>query len=221
MDDMTNRRSVVICCPSPLTSAGLVATLKNAGYSDVRELPTIAEMTDAVSESCPDIILIDYSAVQHDVSRIAQVKRHCDNIVVLADPEWDGSLAASLLQAGVRGYLSYDESSEQFLKSLDLVLEGTIVVSSKVGNLTARPPSTESPCPLSIRERQVVALVARGLNTSEMARELSVSEYTVKSHVAHILGKLDLRNRAQIAAYAAQKGLLDIEIPRRRDEKKP
>ncbi len=214
---MIDRCSVVICCPSPLISAGLVATLKSAGYSDVKEFTTIAEMLDAVSESCPDIILIDYTMVQHDVSRIAEVKHHCDNIVVLADPTWDGSMAATLLQAGVRGYLSYDESSEQFLKSLDLVLEGTIVVSAKVGNLAVRPPTGESVPPLSIREMEISALVAQGLNTSEIARELSVSEYTVKSHIAHILEKLDLRNRAQIAAYAAQQGLLDIEIPPRAD----
>lgn len=212
---MTNGRSVAVCCPSPLTSAGLVATLKNAGYNDVREFGTIAEMLEAIAESCPDIILVDYLVMQHDVSPIAEVKRHCDNVVVLADPAWDGSMAGSLLQTGVRGYLSYDDSPEQFLKSLDLVLEGTIVVSAKLGNLTARPPSGGTTSPLSIREMQIAALIAQGLNSSEIARELSVSDYTVKSHIAHILGKLDLRNRAQIAVYAAQQGLLDIEVPRR------
>jgi DNA-binding NarL/FixJ family response regulator len=64
--------------------------------------------------------------------------------------------------------------------------------------------------PLTRREREVLALIARGLANKLIARELGVSEKTVKTHVGHILGKLGLTDRTQAALYAVREGLVDL-----------
>jgi DNA-binding NarL/FixJ family response regulator len=70
---------------------------------------------------------------------------------------------------------------------------------------TAEPPAS----PLSPREREVAALVARGLMNREIAAELVIAERTVETHVANILGKLGLKSRVEVGAWAERHGLLD------------
>ncbi|HEX2515957.1 MAG TPA: LuxR C-terminal-related transcriptional regulator, partial [Chloroflexota bacterium] len=70
------------------------------------------------------------------------------------------------------------------------------------------------PDPLTRRERQVTALVAQGLTNREIARELVITEGTVAVHVEHILAKLQLRSRTQVAAWAIRCGLPDLDAER-------
>ncbi|MCA1668754.1 MAG: response regulator transcription factor [Thermomicrobia bacterium] len=76
-----------------------------------------------------------------------------------------------------------------------------------MGLATRPPPAPEHAAILTDRERDVIALVAEGKSNKEIARELSISETTVKGHVANILGKLELTDRTQAAVYAVRNGL--------------
>ena len=109
-----------------------------------------------------------------------------------------------------------DDLADSFLGSLRLLMEGGIVLSSRSTNglasrIRARY-SSATPIPLTEREREMAILIGRGASNREIADRLSLSEHTVKVHLANMLTKLNLRNRQQIAVYAAQHGLLE-DIP--------
>ncbi len=209
--------SVAICCPNALVADGLVRTLREHGYG-AEVLDTIDSLLDAVSRACPDIVLIDYAFVTPQGYPIGEVAQHGCKPVILADPTVDGSRTGPALRAGARGYLSMNDSPEQFIQSLEMVLAGAIVISPKLGELDWLAPvePSEADTELTPREVRIATMIASGLETKEIAEALYVSEHTVKSHVGSILTKLDLRNRAEIAVYAALHGFLDIkptEIP--------
>ena len=73
---------------------------------------------------------------------------------------------------------------------------------------SARQIASRSTGPLSVREREVAALIARGQTHRQIAAQLVISEWTVDTHVRHILTKLDFRSRAQVAAWATEQGLV-------------
>ena len=205
-------RLIAICCPNALVADGLVRTLSGHGYT-AEVFDTVDSLLAAVSNACPDIVLIDHALVTPGTYPIDEVAGHGCKVVILADPIVDQGGTGPALQAGARGYLSMNDPPERFMQSLEMVLTGAVVVSPRLGELVWRPPP-EPPVTvpeLSPREIRVATMIARGMETKEIAEELSVSEHTVKSQIGSILTKLDLRNRAEIAAYAALHGFLDVK----------
>ncbi len=119
------------------------------------------------------------------------------------------------LRAGASGFLLKDAPPEQLLAAVHIVNRGDALLDPAITRTVieefARKPSTRRELAakldeLTERERQVFRLVARGLSNAEIARELVVSEGTVKTHVARILLKLGLRDRVQAVVYAYESG---------------
>jgi len=120
-----------------------------------------------------------------------------------------------VLRAGASGFLLKDAPPEQLLAAVHIVNRGDALLDPAITRTVieefARKPSTRRELAakldeLTERERQVFRLVARGLSNAEIARELVVSEGTVKTHVARILLKLGLRDRVQAVVYAYESG---------------
>lgn len=213
---MPEALAVSLCCPKPLVMAGLASILESAGHNVLHQVPDTEALLSIVSEELPDIALIDHDALDGNTSSIAELKARGCRVAILANPRWDGKNVKPALQAGVEGYLSVDASPEHFLASLELIADGAIVVSPDLGELVWSESSNAEMkgniSDLSPRERQIAVLVAGGLSTRAIGEDLGLSEHTVKAHIAHMLTKLDLRNRAQIAAYASLSGLLDVSM---------
>ena len=121
------------------------------------------------------------------------------------------------LRAGASGFLLKDTPPADLLKALEIVASGAAILDPSVTRRLierfAQLPSPRTGDPnaltsLSAREAEVLRLVAKGLSNAEIARELVVSETTVKSHVAHLLMKLDLRDRVQAVVYAYESGFI-------------
>ena len=113
-----------------------------------------------------------------------------------------------VLRAGAAGYLLKDVQPQELVEAIRTVHGGGAVLHPKVA---ARLLDELSADPLTPREREVLGLIGRGMANKVIARELSLSEKTVKAHVSSILAKLGVHDRTQAALYAVREGLVGPE----------
>jgi DNA-binding NarL/FixJ family response regulator len=120
------------------------------------------------------------------------------------------------LRAGASGFVLKDDPPEQLIAAIRTVAAGDALLSPAITKRVIaqfthvpRPTPPEGLDELSEREREVFRLIARGLSNAEIGQELYISETTVKTHVTHILQKLDLRDRVQAVVLAYQTGLVE------------
>jgi DNA-binding NarL/FixJ family response regulator len=122
------------------------------------------------------------------------------------------------LRLGASGFLLKDVSPEQLVAAVRLVATGDALLAPSITRrlverfaqpiATPPPPSTPELSTLTAREREVLVLMARGLSNAELAERLTLSEATVKTHVARILNKLELRDRVQAVVLAYETGVV-------------
>jgi DNA-binding NarL/FixJ family response regulator len=174
----------------------------------------------------PDVILMDVRMPGQDglaaTRRIAAAFHGAASpprIIVLTTFDLDEYVYAAL-QAGATGFLLKDVTPEQLVAAVRTVTLGDALLAPSITRrLVERyaqpaPPAAlpddadERLATLTARESEVFGLVARGMSNAEIADALVVSEATVKTHVAGILSKLDLRNRAQAVVFAYESGLI-------------
>ena len=125
------------------------------------------------------------------------------------------------LRAGAAGFLLKDVPPEQLVDGIRAVVSGESLLSPSITRRMIeayldRPPSRPaSPLLASLtpREREILVLLGRGLSNAEIAARLVVSETTVKTHVARVLMKLDLRDRVQAVIFAYESGVLSVRSP--------
>ena len=121
------------------------------------------------------------------------------------------------LRAGASGFLLKDGPADQLVAAIRIVADGGALLAPTVTRrlieeFARRPPDTAPPpaalAELTARERSVLVRLARGLSNAEIAAELMLGEATIKTHVAHVLSKLGLRDRTQAVVYAYESGLV-------------
>ena len=125
------------------------------------------------------------------------------------------------LRAGASGFVLKDDPPEQLIAAIRTVAAGDALLSPAVTRRviaefarTARPALPQAVAELTARERDVYRLLAEGLSNAEIGRRLFIGDTTVKTHVTHVLQKLDLRDRVQAVVLAHQTGLFEAEPPR-------
>jgi NarL family two-component system response regulator LiaR len=184
----------------------------------VQEAADGEEAVAAVASLEPDVALVDLVMPHVDgleaIKRIRALGVPTRVIVLTSFPDEDKMLPA--VRAGAVGYLLKDVDPQELVRAIRKVHDGeTLLHPAVVRELVrevagdGREPPAENP--LTAREREVLALIARGRANKAIAFELGVAEKTVKTHVSNILGKLGVTDRTQAALYAVREGLVDHE----------
>jgi DNA-binding NarL/FixJ family response regulator len=153
---------------------------------------------------------------------LAVEKNH--KVVLVGQPKSSEAIVEAI-QAGAQGFLSLDLPLEEFIFRLRLLAQGDFMVSHgltpSLSQLWEARALAETADELSQREREVLVLVSTGATNEEIAQELIITKNTVKVHLRHLLDKLDLRNRQQLAAYAAREGLFEERSHDKEKEPQP
>jgi DNA-binding NarL/FixJ family response regulator len=169
-----------------------------------------AEAVTAASALRPDVILMDLRMPRTDgVTAIRELTRLGvpARVLVLTTYDTDSDVMPAI-EAGATGYLLKDAPREELFRAVEAAARGQAVLSPTVATRLMgqmRQPAAE---PLSQRELEVLQLVAQGRTNRDAAKQLFISEATVKTHLLHVYAKLDVSDRASAVATAFTRGYL-------------
>jgi DNA-binding NarL/FixJ family response regulator len=210
---------VAVVDDQDLVRAGFVLLLSSSpGIEVVGEARHGLEAVSLCRRMAPDVVLMDVRMPHLDglaATRTILADPACQatRIVVLTTFE-DDDLVLEALRSGASEFLLKDTRPEQLLEAIHVVAEGEALLHPRVTRrlierLAALPadrgPATDD---LTDREREVLLAVSQGLSNQEIAAHLHLGYGTVKTHVSHLLNKLDFRDRAQLVMYAYESGLV-------------
>ena len=183
-------------------------------FEVVAEAANGLEAVEVVRARRPDIVLMDVRMPVLDGIEATRRVAGETRVLILTTFEVD-SVVFDALRAGASGFLLKTAPADELVRAVRVVASGDSLLSPSitrrlVEEFARRPPVTvvNGLDELTQRETEVLRLVARGLSNAEVAAELVVEPSTVKSHVASLLSKLDLRDRVQAVVFAYESGLV-------------
>jgi DNA-binding NarL/FixJ family response regulator len=193
------------------------------GLEVVGIVTTGADALDAARELEPDLVLIDVGLPDETGIAVGAklVVEHPETRVVALTALADGNLVREALQAGFSGYITKDTQADMFVRAVQGVLDGQIVVPERLGKTAFEPAAVEASSlerstagllarQLTPRELEVLEMLARGAGGGEIAQRLGVSPNTVRTHVQGILSKLQVHSRLEAAAFAVRHQLVKV-----------
>lgn len=220
---MTAPIRVVIVDDQALVRAGFALILSTE--ADIEVVGEAADGKEAVALAHrlePDVILMDIRMPEMDgitatrqLLAAASLERRLPRVLILTTFDLDDYVYDSL-RAGASGFLLKDTPPDDLVNAVRVVASGEALlapsITRKLLEEFSKTPPPQQPhqglSDLTEREQEVLQRLARGLTNSEIADALFVSETTIKTHVSHILGKLELRDRVQAVIVAYESGLV-------------
>jgi len=205
---------LVVVDDHALFRAGLVNLLSQMdALKVVGEAGDGREALEVIHKTKPDVVLLDVNMpVMDGVETVRVLKKTEDcRILMLTVSKHDEDLFGAI-KAGADGYLLKSAEPDELLRAIEQVAEGKSVLSPEVTGRVLQVISSsqgmQTETLLSNREMEVLDCLARGMTSAQVASELFISENTVKTHVRHILEKLEAGNRAEAVSKAVQLGLI-------------
>jgi DNA-binding NarL/FixJ family response regulator len=206
--------SLLIVDDHPVVRDGLRGMFESAGdFTVLGEASNGVEAVELAARLDPDVVLMDLRMPGgNGVDAIRELTRRGarSRVLVLTTYDTDSDTLPAI-EAGATGYLLKDAPREELFTAVRAAADGRTVLSPAVASrlVTAvRTPAAPADEPLSAREREVLALVAKGTSNKEIARVLFISEATVKTHLTHVYGKLGVKDRAAAVAVAYDRKIL-------------
>jgi DNA-binding NarL/FixJ family response regulator len=203
---------LLLCDDHPVVRAGLRAVLEPTGDLQVRgEAGTAAAALARAGCGDIDVVLMDLRLGNHADDGVAATKMiralpHPPRVLILTTYQTDSDILRAV-QAGATGYLLKDADPDTLIDAIRSAAAGETVLSPPVASrLRDRLRSPESA--LTTRELEIVVRLAQGDSNRDLARGLSISEATVKSHLVHIFAKLGVDSRTKVVVEARRRGLL-------------
>lgn len=205
---------VIVADDHVIFRQGLLNLLQSSDNIAVAgESGTGPETISLVMQGKPDIAILDISMPGLDGFEILEriQSMGTDTKVIFLTMHKDALMAKKALQSGASGYVLKDNAFEDLLYAINTVSTGGKFISPSVLESVIKVPLSEdksSPV-LTLREREVLKLIATGLRNKQIAQELFISIKTVETHRTNIMQKLDVHSTASLVQYAISTGLLE------------
>jgi len=212
---------VLVADDQSMVRAGFRMLLSRA--PDIEVVAEASNGLEAVEKAArfrPTVVLMDIRMPELDgleATRRILAADESARVLILTTFDLD-EYVYEALRAGASGFVLKDDPPEQLLDAIRIVARGDALLSPGVTKRVIKqftrvphappPPRLDE---LTERERDVFRLIARGFSNAEIGRELYISDATVKTHITHILQKLDLRDRVQAVVLAYQAGIFDSD----------
>jgi DNA-binding NarL/FixJ family response regulator len=192
----------------PVVRAGLTSLLrKETALKVVGSAHNAEEALALLSQFDVELILLDLRMPKvSGIDFLLALKRleHSPAVIILSSYEYEDEIRRAV-KAGAAGYLSKTASRSEIVAAIIAVNAGSKYLP---GNIAEYIAEHESRSALSSREVQILEMVAKGLTNKEIARVLSISQFTVRNHINHISSKLDVSDRTEAATLALQLGII-------------
>jgi len=206
---------LVVIDDHALFRRGLISLLQEMqGFQVAGEASNGREALQVIEETRPDIVLLDINMpVMNGIEALGEIhKSNPDQkVLMLTISQNDEDLIAAIV-GGANGYILKNTEPESLRNTILQVVSGNSVLSpevtARVLHAVRRSQSDRNRGLLSDREVEVLGCLARGQTTAQIADTLFISENTVKTHIRHILEKMEVNNRAEAVARAAQMDLI-------------
>ncbi|WP_404364720.1 two-component system response regulator NarL [Marinobacter sp.] len=209
--------SILLIDDHPLLRQGIKQLIEME--DDMEVVGEASNSADGVSRALelePDLILLDLNMPEVngiETLRILRAENVSARIIIFTVSDHEDDVVAAL-RAGADGYLLKDMEPEDLLRQLHQAAVGRMVISERLTTLLAQALRSQKPEvvradyeSLTPRERDILKLIADGLSNKMIGRRLDISDGTVKVHVKHLLKKLNLRSRVEVAVWAVEEGL--------------
>ena len=213
---MSDTIRLLIADDHPVVRDGLRAMLETQPDIEVvGEATTGNDALSMVHSLRPDVVLMDLQMPELDgASATRRIRAEYDDVQVLVLTTYDTDAdIRRAVDAGATGYLLKDARREDLFNAVRLAARGESALSPGVASRVLgrmRGPAEES---LSVREIEVLGAVARGLSNRDIARELHISEATVKTHLLHVFAKLGVDDRTAAVTVALERGIIRLDGP--------
>jgi DNA-binding NarL/FixJ family response regulator len=199
--------TILVVDEHPVVRAGVRALLEERlGEARVSEAETV-EALGAAPQDAPDVVVVDPWRPGVDVERaVAAVRERTSAPIVVFTSDGGARLLSQALDAGVKGYVRKDSPPEDLVRAIEAAVAGDFYVDP---GLSASLMLEDGERQLSARQREILQMLANGMQTEAVADQLGLSTETVRTHTKRILAKLEASTRTQAVAVGLRHGLID------------
>ncbi len=193
----------------PVVRAGVRAVLEQAfDRVEISDAESIDHVADVASDgNAPDVVIIDPWRAGVDVGDIVgRLQKQVKAPIVIFTSDGGARLLAEALKAGVKGYVRKDSPSEDLVRAIEAARSGEFYVDP---GLSSTIVLDEGDRTLSARQREILQMLADGMQTDAVAAQLGLSTETVRTHTKRILAKLEASTRTQAVAIGIRHGLIE------------
>ena len=201
-------QSLAIFDPQFITRQGIQKLSEKAQlFSEIHVINEEGELVDGLKKYEPNFLVLDYiTSDQVSADTFKTIRKEFPELktLIISDDN-DKARIQAIIQSGIRGFLTKSCSEKEIYEAIDTISDGGKFFCKKVVDIiTTGEDYTYSE--LSIREMEIVKLVAKGQSSNEIAKNLVISVHTVNSHRKNILKKLGLKSPTELIIYAAEQG---------------